>query len=286
MADGGAPTTEQLLQQAIQASLAQQQTSGAAQYRPWGTVPTPFSVPHGAVTDSGERRSGITTGGGRIDWPTHQNEFVDKWNSDAKWRTQLVTLALKSGLPGMSSSAGPADFMNVWDTVGQISSMWADNGRQLTPMQVLSFLAGQSGKDKGLNSLLASIGGGKKQTQTSTSTNVSYDISNPETAKALTNAVLSAALGREAQPGELASYRSALNAAERANPARSTSTNTTTYDSAGNAHSSSSSTSQSGGLDQAGKQQVLLDKAQGTAEGQAYQTNDVFNKAMQVLAGL
>lgn len=271
--------------QAVMALIAQQGGTGNAQEpRPWvGGISTPKNRYEGWKITSGQ--PGWT---GRGAFSDHQNQFIDKFNSDAAWRTQLVTYAIGSGIAGMNKNSGKDDFMKVWDYAGELSSKWADNGRKMTPMQVLQFLAG--GKGKGLkvgpDGVVSGGGSGSGGSVShSTSTNTSYDISNADTAKALTNSVMAAALGREATPVELAQYRAALNAAERANPGHSSSSSSTRSDGSGNSSSTSSGTSYSGGLDGSGKAQVLLDKARGTAEGQAYQTNDVFNKAIQYLAG-
>lgn len=246
------------------------------------TVTSPWQGPRNRFTS--QEMSGTTyrsKQGVRVPWADHDNEFMSNWQGNAKWRKTLVTRALRSGLPNMyvnqdgTTSARTYDFYKVWQEAGKLSSQWADQGVNMTPMQVLEFLAG--GKGGGAGGSGGSSGGSGGGAPTSyTTTQTSYNISDPATAKALTNAVLEAALGRRATPEETKAYRAALNAAERANP-----TVTTTHV---NGRSSTSTTK--GGLDSAGAQQTLLDKAENTAEGQAYLTDNVFNQALQYLSGL
>lgn len=229
-----------------------------------GTVPTNFSP----------------NSDGRVDWNTHLDDFLAKWNSDANWRTQLITLGLKTGMMAGSNN-GPSDYYNLWLKAGQLSSDWADAGRKFTPMDVLSFLAGQTGatglKVPGQN--------GGKTTQTSSGTSVSYNLSDAATAKALTDHVLEAALGRKPDAQEYAQYKAALNAYEQANPSVVSHSSTTTYDSSGNARSTDSSRQKAAGATSEGRQQVIADKVNATPEAQAYQTSTLFDEALKYLGG-
>ena len=195
----------------------------------------------------------------------HQAYFYNNWQNSAKFRTQMIRYAAALGYRTDVKSA-----MNLWNAAGQQSAALAKNKKYMTPMQVLAFLSGGGKGGSG-----GGMGGGGGGGGVSTSSSVSYDISDAHTAKALTNAVLTAALGREATDEELKSYKRALNAAEKADPSRSSSTSSGSH---------SSSTSESG-IDGSGRQQVLMDKARATTEGQAYFTQDVFQKAMEALAG-
>jgi hypothetical protein len=95
-----------------------------------------------------------------------------------------------------------------------------------------------------------------------TARNVSYDISDPLTAKAILNQSLAQQLGRQATKAELAAFTTALNAQEKANPSITTSVS----DGAGN-----TSSSQTGGFSMNAKQQFAQDQAQAKPEYQPYQ---------------
>lgn len=120
-------------------------------------------------------------------------------------------------------------------------------------------------------------GGGGSQTRN----DISYNFTDPLTAKNLVTGTLTNFLGREPTSKELSDLTAALRAAEQANP--SISTSTASSPDGGTTVNQTSSTS--GGLDSAGKQQVLLDQLEPTAEYQAVQTDSVFRKALGVLAG-
>jgi len=187
-----------------------------------------------------------------------QTWLQQQWANDAKFR--LIMNQYATAIPGYGT--GYKSVAQMWDHAGAYSAQLLAGGRKLTPMQVLQLWAG--GKATGLGN--SPIGGNGTGATTHTSTNVSYDLSDPQTAKALTNAVLSSALGREASADEYAMYRNALNSYEKANPSKNTSTTHT--DATGNSSTTSTST---GGASQAGREQVLKDKASATAEGQAFQ---------------
>lgn len=224
---------------------------------------------------------GQPNGDGRVDMSTHLDDFLNKWNADAAWRTQLITLGLKTGAMAQSGN-GPNDYYNLWLKAGQLSSDWADAGKHYTPMEVLQFLAGGKGSGPGG---LPGFGGNKTQTSTSHGTSVSYNLSDAATAKALTDHVFEAALGRKATDQELAAYKAALNAYEQANPSVSSHSSTTTYDSSGNSTTSDSQSQRNAGATAEGRAQTIQDKADATPEAQAYQTSSLFDQAMKYLGG-
>lgn len=224
---------------------------------------------------------------GRQSTSTHYNANPTTYTADdmTAWLGNAwQNAATRSSLLNVAIATGYSpDFKGVsamWQYAGQKSAEMLrspQNPTKMTPFQVLNLM---SGANAGANA-----GAGKIQGSTShsTSSSTSYNISDPATAKALTNAVLQSALGREASPEELAQYRHALNAYEHANPSKSTSSSTGTSDGRGNSTSTSSNVSYGGGS-QAGGQQVLEDRAKATTEGQAFQGQNVFEAAMQHLA--
>jgi hypothetical protein len=202
----------------------------------------------------------------------HMNVFFKNWNTNAKWRLQLITLGLATGLlkKGWSSS----DAQNVWDIAGQTSAQnYRTGAMKLTPMQTLQWYAGNAGK--GLSNLNG-LGAGNPTTSTDVHTN--YQIEDPATAMAITQTVLQAALGRQPTPDEVSRYRNAIQSYDRAHPQVTT---TTSNNVTGNSTSSTT-----GGVTSTGEQALVNSAAGNTAEGQAYQTNNVFNDAMKILAGL
>jgi hypothetical protein len=214
--------------------------------------------------------SGVLQSGqpGLVDEASHNANFYSFWEN-ARLRAKLVTYAAKFGIDRTDRMS----IQKMWNDAGKESALLYQAKRKMTPMQVLAFYAGKAGDSTGMG------GGGGGSTESSSS--VSFDISDAKTAKAITNAVMNAALGREATADELNAYKAALNAYEKANPSRTSGVRS----SDGSGHSTSSSTTYSGASG-AGREQLLKDKAGSTVEGQAYQTQDVFQKAMERLAGM
>jgi hypothetical protein len=195
----------------------------------------------------------------------HMAAFWTKWNTDAKWRATLMTGAIAAGMANPTDSADK--YLNVWETLGKYSAQSVEAGTALTPLQVLSLLAGKGGKN----------GLGQAQSLATDSTHTTYQIEDPATALAITQSVLTAALGRQATPDEVSRYKSAIQSYDRANP-QITHTHT---DGSGNSTSSTT-----GGVAITGEQALVQSAAGNSAEGQAYATNNVFNDAMKILAGL
>lgn len=204
----------------------------------------------------------------------HNANFYDYWRQDAAWRSRMVNYGLSFGIKSNDTQA----LTKLWNAAGDESARLYASGKKMTPEQILRFWSGSDGKTPGGGS----GGGSQTYTSTSTSSSVSYDISDAKTAKALTNAVLTAALGREATADELEKYKKALNSYEKARPSRSSGSSTTT--SSGNSsHTSSSSTSYSGASAQ-GREQTIKDEVMATDEAQAWTTSNLFQAAMDRLA--
>jgi hypothetical protein len=190
---------------------------------------------------------------------------------------------LTSNLPAISQAAGKSrgfkSAKTAWDWIVTNS----DRGTGEDALTWLTSLPGWPGNggpsspsDGGPGSRGGGGGGGGGP---QTRVDRSYNITDPETAKMLVNSLLSNYLGREASNAEVTTFTQALNAAERKNPVVTTSTATPT--STGVDQTSTTT----GGLDSAGRQQVILDQLSKTPEYQAVQTDSVFRKAMSVLAG-
>lgn len=118
-------------------------------------------------------------------------------------------------------------------------------------------------------------GGGGNQSRN----DISYNFSDPLTAKSLITDTLSSYLGRIPTKRELTDLTTALRTAEQGSPTLSSST--ASSPDGGTTVNQTSTTS--GGLDAAGKQQAIVDRIRPTAEFQAVQTDSVFRKALDLL---
>ena len=269
------PTTMPVDPQTLANQAYQQGTSSANgfstqyPYSPYQGQTAPVGVPFNGISARTRYHSNPSTRyaaakDSLITGDQHMAQFNTLWNTDATWRTKLMTYAQAAGLASASSSA--IDYMNAWDKAGQYSSYWAQAGiAKQTPMEVLAWLSSKDGKTPDFGA-----GTGKAFDSTRSTVN----IADPQSAYDITQTVMQAALGRKADQHELASYYDALTAYARSNPTV-TKTHTDAY---GN-----QTTTQTGGTDLQGFVQA---KVGNTAAAQAYQTNNVFNGAMKILAGL
>jgi hypothetical protein len=192
---------------------------------------------------------------------------IFKWYGTPKYEeyaNYLVSVGLIDEAEKTNVNTVAAHWYDAVDAAANLTSA----GKKVSPWDATRLISGKS----------ASASGSKAGTQTSTTRSV--NLTDPMTAKALVNDVLSRQLGRAARPDEVAAFTQVLNSAQEANPAISTETRT--YDEAGNY---SSSVHSSGGLDAAGATQVLTDKAMQSPDYGAYQAGvtylNAFNRAIQ-----
>lgn len=216
-----------------------------------------------------------------VDNLQHGVNFYTSWQRDAAWRQRIINYGIAMGTDGAYDTMA-----KKWNDAGAYSNfLYTSSGGKVkvTPEQVLKLWANQGSSGSGGP---GGSGGTYVSTSSSSNSSVSYDISDAKTAKALTNAVLSAALGREATAAELEQYKKALNSYEKANPSRSSgSSHSTTVSSSKGSHTtgSSSSTSYSGASAQ-GREQTIKDEVMQTDEAQAWTTSNLFQAAMDRLA--
>lgn len=203
-----------------------------------------------------------------------QGEFYRWSDADrAKWGQHLLNLALIDE----DEVENYTVLKQAWDEIVGESANFTTAGKQLTPWQVAELLAGSESARSGRR---AKSVADKPFSGTKSTTSTAVDLTDPETAKALVNDILSRQLGRAANDDERAAFLSVLNNAERANP---TTTRTSTNYVDGEATSQSSTTS--GGLTAAGKQQMLQDRTQALPEYGAYQAATTYYDAFASALG-
>jgi hypothetical protein len=122
------------------------------------------------------------------------------------------------------------------------------------------------------------------RTTTSSNTSVSRDIMDPNDAMALTRAMLQRELGRDPTKGEFEDFVSAVQAAQRRNPTRThtTQTNTVTTNKKGRVVDSdtSSSSTTTGGITQAGVEDLMLRKARANPDWAEWQAVGTYAPAL------
>lgn len=196
-----------------------------------------------------------------------QGEFY-RWSEDdrRKWGQHLLAL----GLIDDGDESNWQTLKEMWFDVVSEAANLTTAGKRVDPWKAAELIAG-SDRPGGAGGGASARGFTGSRSQTSRS----VDLTDPATAKALVNDVLSRQLGRAATDAEVEEFRNVLNTAERANPTVTSST--TTYQD-GNAVSQSSTTS--GGLGASGAQQVVEDAVSELPERQSYQAASLYFNAL------
>lgn len=121
-------------------------------------------------------------------------------------------------------------------------------------------------------------------TTTSTNTSVNRDVMEPNDAMALTRAMLQRELGRDPTKAEFEDFVGAVQAAQRSNPERTTSksTNTVTTNKKGRVVDSdtSSSSTRTGGITQAGVEDLMLRRARQNPDWAEWQAVGTYAPAL------
>ena len=177
----------------------------------WGYTKTPFSL--------AEIDAGAPANGGR---QTPQYLFVkdaDAWlltvaKNDPKAYNAVVGRMVQSGLIGPDASG--LDIQRAWGNAVAASAQASAAGTELSPFDAIDLLGGASGGAD------APFTGTRTSTINDTSTQRNrtkdVDLSSASEARAFLLAAAERELGRAATADEIAAFRRALNAEERANP--------------------------------------------------------------------
>ena len=199
----------------------------------------------------------------------------------AKWGRHLLSL----GLVAEEDVSNIEVLDEAWQDALEMAGRMYSSGKRITPWEAASLLASGSGAGRygGSGGSGRRGGGGAADgpfTGRRRSSATSVDLTDPATAKALLSDTLAQKLGRAPNESELAQFTAVLNSAERANP---TTTTTDTDYVEGVATSQSSTTS--GGLTGAGRQQMAADEAMKKPEYGAFQAATTYYNAMVAALG-
>ena len=193
--------------------------------------------------------------------------LVLAWHGTDKF-TQWGKKLLDLGLIDAGDETSVEILDAVWQDAIDLSARFTVSGKKVSPWEAAGLLdPGTYGGRYG------SSGGAFTGNRSSTSRSV--DLTDPETARAITNDALSRALGRTARPEEAAQFLQVINSAEKSNPTLTT-TNTR-YDKGVEVGGSSI---RSGGVTDAGRTQMVTDQAQEMPEYGAYQAASTYFNAM------
>lgn len=264
-----APTT---ISAAGQAALDAANSAGSSGSASSGSSDNPLLFWGQDDTMNGQRASRLAKGQSDksadryVTMTDAQQEFY-RWSvSDRKaWGQYLLNL----GLVTEDESTDYATLQKEWLSAIDEAVNFHAAGKQVNPWQAAALMAGADNPGAAAKSKKAGFTGTKKTRDTR------VDLTDPASAKALVNQVLSNQLGRNATDEEIRQFTSVLHNAENANPV--VQDTTSTYVNGENTSSSSTST---GGMTEAGRQQVLSDVAMQKPEYGAYQSATVYYNAL------
>lgn len=248
---------------------------------------------------------GYPTGQTSETWMTPEDAYGDFYHWGTKQRQDLTSAGIVAGQ--LKVGDGDIETAAWWKSLVQEAAKYGAAGQKISPMDIASgyvSAAGQGLTDKQRSKLqrgsfpsgamfdengkytgsyregefIVNTETGQRQyvgARFKTTTGTHVDISDPETAKAVTTSLFQQLLGRDPQSGELATFANSLNQAEQASPAHTTTTSE--YNDLGDVVNQSTKTE--GGLDATAKQQLLADKAKSTKEYGVYQAATTYSNA-------
>jgi hypothetical protein len=190
------------------------------------------------------------------------------YDMDDEERKAFADYLIKIGAIDPEDAWNYDALQELWEKGIELSSGYTARGKDVTPEQALATWVGWdgSGESAAARARAAAAAEDEPFTGSRTARSTSINLSDPASAKALANYVVSKALGREALPEELAAYRDALNDYERENP--SVTTTTATYKEG--IETDQKSTTR-GGATAAGSEQILTDIAREEEDYAEYQ---------------
>jgi hypothetical protein len=206
---------------------------------------------------------------------------------------QFVNQGIINKVPGFDVGMGMPQIQSAWQKMVDSSVLFnqglKEGQKPWTPWDVLNSWSDNKGKfgtttkdgwvyDVATGERLKYVGA---TTKTTKSTNL--DLSSPEQVQAIAQSALQQALGRNPNAKELAQFKSTIAGYERAHPQVTTTTSQLTPDLAtGSLDTTSQSSTTTGGVTDAERQQLVTDAAQKTPEYGKYQAANYF----QMLLGM
>lgn len=190
------------------------------------------------------------------------------YDMDAEEREAFADYLVKIGAIDPEDRDDYDTLQAMWEKGIEISSGYTARGKDVTPEEALATWVGWDGSGQSAAARARAAAAAEQEpfTGSRTSRSTSINLSDPASAKALANYVLSKALGREALPEELDAYRDALNSYETENP--SVTTTTATYEEG--IQTAQKSTTK-GGASASGAEQVLTDLSREEEDYAEYQ---------------
>lgn len=214
-------------------------------------------------------------------------EFVS-WSP--KKQADFVSKGILAGMLNLGD--GPLEGNKLWQKLVKEASLYGAVGKKVSPFDLMASYVQASGganawRSQGvweINTVTGErryvgpgtyLGGGKAQ-----QVDTRVDLTDPDTAKAISTKMFQDLMGRDPGAGELGSFAAALHQAEESSPV--VNTTTTQYD-MDTGQALSSDTTSSGGVSADAKQYLQEQKIKKTKEYGAYQAATTYQNALENL---
>lgn len=220
-------------------------------------------------------------------WSEKRYETADEaaasfYDMDEEERRQFADYLVQIGAIDEDDAWDFELLQQFWEKGVELSSAYTARGKDVTPEDALATLVGWDGSGESAAGRARAAKEAEEAPFSGVRTQISKSInlSDPKSAQALANYVLSKALGREALPEELAQYRDALNNYERSNP--QISTTKATYE---EGIQTNQETTTKGGATSSGAERVLVDLAREEPDYGEYQAaGPIWNAFLSALS--
>lgn len=249
-------------------------------------------MPKGADSRTRKNITELSNKEDRSIWATTEEASADYYRWDQKRQSDFVAQGILSGM--LKLGDGPMEGAALWKKLVKEASQYGAVGAQVTPFDLMASYvqsAGGTGKNAWANAGVWQINtqtGERKYTGPGSylgkgraqQVDTRVDLTDPDTARAISTKMFQDLMGRDPGEGELAAYANALHSAEQSSPV--VATTTTQYDME-TGQALSSETSQSGGVSGDAKAYIQEQQLKKKKEYGAFQAATTYQGALESL---
>ncbi|MEV4228133.1 hypothetical protein AB0J81_13735 [Streptomyces bobili] len=248
--------------------------------------------PKGSSNQSWKNIQEMSKGTDYSKWATEEEAASEYYRWDQKHQSDFVAKGILSGM--LKLGDGPLEGAALWKKLVKEAAQYGAVGAKVSPIDLMASYvqaAGGTGKNAWVNAGVWQINtqtGERKYTGPGTylgkgraqQVDTRVDLTDPDTARAISTKLFQDLMGRDPAEGELAAFANALHSAEQAAPV--VATTTTQYD-MDTGQALSSDTTQSGGVSGEGKAYIQEQAIKGSKEYGVTQAVTTYQNAFENL---
>lgn len=225
-------------------------------------------------------------------WVSEDEAYQSYFTWDQKKQQDFIAQGILSGM--LKLGDGPMEGSKLWKKLTKEASMYGGAGKKVSPFDLMASYVQASGgtganawRQQGVWEVNVQTGErryagpgeylGKGKAQ---QTDTRIDLTDPDTARAISTQLFQDLMGRDPGQGELGAFANALNSAEQSSPV--VSTTTTQYD-MDTGQQLDTETTQSGGLTAEARGYIGQQQIKGSKEYGAYQAATTYQNALESL---